>query len=596
MHFTRSVIRATLSTAFALSFIVLASTPREGRAQPPSYLVLDINPGPSSSYPTELVKSRGTLLFSAQDNLTGRTLWQTDGLDTGTLRVTQFTGANPRCLTDVNGTLYFSALDAETGEELWIYDNTTTGPVRQVMDLRPGSKGSHPAHLHSVDGQLLFVADDGSYGRELWVSIGSPAGTHRLSDFNPLTGDSIIREFALFSNELFFRVDTEDYGMELWRSNGSVEGTALVRDIRPGTGGSYPLYVTAGENAVFFRANEGVDGYELWKTNGSEAGTQQVLDIRPGSPGSLPRNLTYADGLLFFHADDGVSGRELWKSDGSTTGTRLVKDIAPGVDSSNPYDLFPVDDRVFFKANRDESGHDLWVSDGTAAGTVLVGRFLNVPPDPNPRPVPTPIPPYATEDQALPPLAAVRGFLVFQGYDSEHGVELWRSNGTPEGTSRLTDVAHGFTSSYPEMFFPEDWTLFFSADDGAHGRELWRHSFDPDVELVTPSPANFFYTDTPTSGPLSIHLRNDGWDPLKFQTPAITIPDTVADMISLDTTWSPDPIAAAETGEIRIIVTMRWPGTRTATFTIHTNDPDEPSISVTVITRRLQAGRGMMVH
>jgi ELWxxDGT repeat protein len=54
-----------------------------------------------------------------------------------------------------------------------------------------------------------------------------------------------------------------------------------------------------------------------------------------------------------------------------------------------------------------------------------------------------------------------------------HGRELWRSDGTEEGTELVEDLNLGGSSSPSNLTTFGD-TLFLSADDGAHGRELWR--------------------------------------------------------------------------------------------------------------------------
>src|SRR5262249_55698385 len=54
------------------------------------------------------------------------------------------------------------------------------------------------------------------------------------------------------------------------------------------------------------------------------------------------------------------------------------------------------------------------------------------------------------------------------------GLELWRSDGTDAGTSRVSDVRFGVPGYSPEILGSLDGTLFFRADDWIHGNELWR--------------------------------------------------------------------------------------------------------------------------
>jgi ELWxxDGT repeat protein len=87
-------------------------------------------------------------------------------------------------------------------------------------------------------------------------------------------------------------------------------------------------------------------------------------------------------------------------------------------------------------------------------------------------------------DSPLPfALTNVAGTLLFAGYDDTHRFELWRSDGTTAGTSLVMDInpgtAEGLTPCYSRQclasqFVAINKTLFFTATDGQHGFELWK--------------------------------------------------------------------------------------------------------------------------
>jgi len=62
----------------------------------------------------------------------------------------------------------------------------------------------------------------------------------------------------------------------------------------------------------------------------------------------------------------------------------------------------------------------------------------------------------------------------FRTNDGQHGTELWRSDGTAEGTFMLLDIFPGSRSSGPRRFFEFNGLMYFVANDGEHGYELWR--------------------------------------------------------------------------------------------------------------------------
>ena len=71
------------------------------------------------------------------------------------------------------------------------------------------------------------------------------------------------------------------------------------------------------------------------------------------------------------------------------------------------------------------------------------------------------------------PHRAVDGALLFAANRGDTGYELWRSDGTEQGTSLVTEIAPGPTSSSPCNFVSFRDRVVFGADDGAAGTEPW---------------------------------------------------------------------------------------------------------------------------
>jgi len=70
-------------------------------------------------------------------------------------------------------------------------------------------------------------------------------------------------------------------------------------------------------------------------------------------------------------------------------------------------------------------------------------------------------------------LTEMNGLLYFTAQGGGKGRELWRSDGTANGTWRVKDIHPGSVGSHPFFLTAVGQRLYFSADDGDHGRELW---------------------------------------------------------------------------------------------------------------------------
>src|SRR6185295_3105747 len=57
------------------------------------------------------------------------------------------------------------------------------------------------------------------------------------------------------------------------------------------------------------------------------------------------------------------------------------------------------------------------------------------------------------------------GARYFIGHDPQHGDEIWRTDGTPDGTSRLVDLCPGSCGSESEPLTFFHGSLYFLGDD-----------------------------------------------------------------------------------------------------------------------------------
>lgn len=475
----------------------------------------DIFSGSSSSYPSYLIEVNGNLYFNASNGINVNKLWKTDGTSEGTVLVRELEDGNhikPELLTKVGNLLYFRSYNVN-GYQIWKSDGTEAG----TTVVKDNSTDSYFIHnMIGVNGLLFFTFNDAIYGTELWKSDGTSAGTVVVKDINPGDLHSSPMSLSAINGDLYFSADNE-LGRELWKSNGTSEGTVLIKDIKQGNNSSAPKEFIQFGMATFFTANDGVDGAELWKTDGTSEGTVQVKDIYPGSTSSSPRNFIEFNGYMYFIATDDIHGEELWKSDGTGEGTVLVKDVVTGINGSGIYSLEVINNLLFFIAVDAESNHGLYISDGTAEGTIEVKNDFGVsgyysskfnPPIYNLTnlngelfftvSVTTDIKKtqlwksdgtYAgtvlvkdnfhssysksKSSNFIYELIKIDNILYFSADDGTSGFELWRSDGTTEGTILLKDISEGAGQSNPNGLTNLNGTLYFSAN-GVEGAELWR--------------------------------------------------------------------------------------------------------------------------
>ena len=431
-------------------------------------LVMDINPTPRTfGLPLpSIVDVNGTEFFVTNLEGFGFELWKSDGTESGTVMVKDIhvgdVGSNIRNLINFNGTLYFSANDGVHGDELWKSDGTAAGTVL-VKDALVGSQSSYPRIQTFANGLIYFAANDGVHGDELWKSDGTEAGTTIVKDIQDGSSGSRPQFLTILDDTLYFNVDDGIHGLELWRSDGTEAGTTLVKDIQSGPNGSTPSFPVVVNQTIYFVANDGAHGNELWKSDGSASGTVMVKEILSGA-GDNPRPipLMNANGKLLFTID---SGNGLWTSDGSESGTiNLVNGSLTHVTVVNATLFFVVDDGVH--------GRELWKSDGAAGGTSLVKDI------------------WSGSNSADPNnLTNVSGTLYFKvpnivaGADPayptyyEQGFELWKSDGTTNGTVLVKNKTAN--ASYADPYLEDrlknvNGTLFFKVNDRTGGDELWK--------------------------------------------------------------------------------------------------------------------------
>lgn len=241
--------------------------------------------------------------------------------------------------------------------------------------------------------------------------------------------------------------------MKLWTSDGTPEGTVMFKDIYAGPSGSFPQHFTVFNGKIYFSATGiNTEGQELWVSDGSTDGTQLVKDIYPMNLGSSPQLFFVHNNELFFTAQADGTGFELFKTDGTELGTMLVKDLntVGGAGTSYPENHFMINNEHFFQAY-DGVKTGLWKTDGTEVGTVLVTYFGE-----------------STNYQNFWDLATLNNKAYFALSEE---AQLYRTNGTSEGTIKLEHTVEVGNDSRPQNFTQTSTGIYFNgiSDDGDVG-------------------------------------------------------------------------------------------------------------------------------
>ena len=437
-------------------------------------LVSDIEPGPAGSSPRWLTAVGDTLYFFASDTA-GLSLWRARGTGNGAATVavlpTPLSWVGDGFVSGAGGLLFFITGDGSdplAPYQLWRSDGTRTGTfaLRAFAADGPGvcpmsCPPYGPSDLVAVGDRVLFIANDGVHGRELWRSDGTAAGTVLVKDVLPGPGAGLYFGLRGGGSRVYFTGEDPEHGYELWASDGTDAGTKLVADIESGPDSSYGFPVGVIGDRVYFAAVS--PAIQLWVSDGTPAGTHRLLGT-----GVPPYGFAALGGTTLFLTPGGIGSR-LWKTDGTPEGTGVVENFETGTGSYPGY-MVDFQGRLMFSVrDPDESAQyryrQLWVSDGAESGTHPVAEFASYGP-------------VALEASGA--IAALGGSFFFAAGDGIHGIELWKSDGTAEGTSLVRDIATpspdrlGWFDSYPSGLTPIGDTLLFAAADADHGFELWK--------------------------------------------------------------------------------------------------------------------------
>ena len=413
---------------------------------------------PSGAGALTVWPAKDTMIFCANRE----EIWQTDGTAAGTIRIDHALNClNPGGFTPLGEEIYFTAVDESNYRKLWrVNSSVNVEKMISTADQDTDQDVYEPEELTIFNGKLFFSAVDFKYGRELWRCDGTKEGTDRISDIN-IAGDAAPRELTPLGDILYFTATDRallrgEAGRELWRYDGTT--IELAANISPGTNDSDPVFLTAvGGGKLFFAAYDALGTPQKLFYYDTVTGQTTVADDQDGKSGSsCPQQFVSMGDDLYFVAQT-AGGEQVWKQEILAPAATSI--AALEISAGTP--LIVMDEALFFTSRFYDSTSDeyaykvLFSSDGTAAG----------------------IQPVENSPENITEMVVMDGSLYFPGFDDQTGKEIWKSDGaTASMVKDIMDFSWGGVpgSSDPAAFIEVGQNTFFMARDASYGIELWR--------------------------------------------------------------------------------------------------------------------------
>lgn len=466
----------------------------------------------------DVIEVNNKLYFSFLEKDRNRLfIWESDGTEANTKKIYDFdAGSNfftPSTFMESEGNLYFFSGNDSGGTSLLEY-KTDTEVIEDKLAVQGNVNGPsffveeyHVAHFYKISNTRFFTSYTtnftlsggnvldltnftfneyselgviGSFFLEIFdekmifqksnLEIGSEVWLH---DFNSnITGlfenintssYGIQDNFNLIqiNDKLVFHANDVDYGIELWRYNPENNNLGLLKDINS-TGSSIANYLNEDylntfivhDNQLIFSANDGNNGYEIWQSDGTANETKLLKDLNDDPRSSLPNHFFNFNNNVYFvgYPDKDIPNSFLIKKDGEN----FINEVDFGMNevqtnlANEIEQIVPSGNTIFFKFKTGKIA--LLKTDGSQAGTSKLKEFWQI-----------------------GNLVDVDGVLFFAAESSDHQneIELYKSDGTAEGTVLVKNIGASFSSS-PSNLTALNGTLYFTAHSDNNGRELWK--------------------------------------------------------------------------------------------------------------------------
>lgn len=397
-------------------------------------MVVDLAQNLAGQNRTAAVRLRDRLLFFAEDGVTGRELWSSDGTAAGTTLLDHTPGAGStsqfwadqrfvafgnRVAVAVRNTVDTTVLVSDgtqagtvtlpmpmstlgyglavrdgilfacSGDQLFRSDGTANGtyalPARPPVNLFLPQLYALPNALAMTGVGQPMIGTDGLAAPVVLANLpvttvlGTVAGRLVYGDAQGLRAtDGTVAGTQLLHPAVVAVAELEPFGDavhfadtgHLYRTDGTVQGTVVLAALPVG---STANQIVRTANGLFVALAEPATGTELWRYDAATSQLVLVRDLQPGPLSGLVdvRRLGDSDDLLLSVADP-LRGTEPWSSDGTANGTVPLAEVNPGANGSNPLLLGIAGGNAFLLASDDQVGLELRALPLRAVGAASV--------------------------------------------------------------------------------------------------------------------------------------------------------------------------------------------------------------------------------
>lgn len=245
----------------------------------------------------------------------------------------------------------------------------------------------------------------------------------------------------------------------LYRSDLTALGTIEFGEFTSDSSGPTPRMIGTVNSSLLFSATETNQGRELYKTDATSLSTELLVEINEGPIGGISDVFGTNQALLnneYYFPAFGDNGVKLWKTDATVMGTVELSDLT--VSYSSPQYLNIYNDAIFFFADGASPPDQLFkISSGDTHPTQLTSRDF-----------------FSEAGCISYSSMTLEGILYFPFADDLKGCELWRTDGTTNGTYMVKDINPDDLHSFPGFLLAHEGWLYFSALKEGFGFELWK--------------------------------------------------------------------------------------------------------------------------